>query len=357
MEEQINQIKNDYLDNIGQAHTLQQLDQIFLDLFGKNGKLTLFPREFSKLSKDELKKVGPLFNQVKKELEQAIGNRRQEIREEGYRKLNEETFDINAKVQNKKRKGHLHPLTQFEKKIADLFAKLGFQQYDAPHIDTDYNTYEVLNIPKDSPARDLQDTFYISVPGNASSAYIDVKAPNPEDKLVLRGHTSNSEVRFMKEYKPPIRMMLIGRCFRYENLDARHEHTFDQFEIVYIDRGVNMGNLQFLSEYFLKAVFGSEIKARLRTKYYPQVEPGAGMDGLCIFCKGEGCKVCGNVGWLELGGAGMIHPVALKNGGIDPNIYSGLAWGISPLRMAMLIYGIEDVRLFLSGDLRFLEKF
>ena len=161
----------------------------------------------------------------------------------------------------------------------------------------------------------------------------------------------------MREHKPPIRMMAIGRCFRYENLNARHDHTFDQFEIVYIDRGVNMGNLQYLSEYFLKAVFGTEIRARMRTKYYPQVEPGAGIDGLCIFCKGKGCKVCGGVGWLELGGAGMIHPVALINGGIDPNEYSGLAWGISPERMVMLIEGIEDIRLFRNGDLKFLEKY
>ena len=161
----------------------------------------------------------------------------------------------------------------------------------------------------------------------------------------------------MKLHQPPIRMMVIGRCFRYENLDARHEHTFNQFEIVFVDKGVNMANLQYLSEYFLKAVFGTEIKARLRTKYYPQVEPGAGIDGLCIFCKGKGCKVCGGVGWLELGGAGMIHPVALKNGGIDANEYSGLAWGISPERMVMLIEGIDDIRLFRSGDLKFLEKF
>lgn len=353
MEEKLGKIQKDYLAKIKSAKSLKELDGIFLALFGKNGELTLLPKEFSKLSKEELQKIGPLFNSTKQNLDKEISDKREEIREASYKKLDQEKLDLSTLQGNaleagqlQKRTGHLHPLTQFEKKIADLFGKLGFQQYDAPHIDTDYNVYEVLNIPKDSPARDLQDTFYV-----------DVKAANKDDKMILRGHTSNSEVRFMREYKPPIRMMLIGRCFRYENLDARHEHTFDQFEIVYIDKGVNMGNLQYLSEYFLKAVFGTEIRARMRTKYYPQVEPGAGIDGLCIFCKGKGCKVCGGVGWLELGGAGMIHPVALKNGGIDPNVYSGLAWGISPERMVMLIEGIEDIRLFRSGDLNFLQKY
>lgn len=340
----LTKLKQTFTRKIQEATDLKELDQIFLALFGKNGEITKLPKEFSKLSADERREVGPLFNTIKKSLEESIEARRKEVREESYQKLETEEFDLKA-GEIKKRTGHLHPLTAFEQKIADHFTKLGFQQYDAPQIDTDYMTFQVLNIPEDSPARDLQDTFYL-----------DNKSPNPKDKLVLRSHTSNSEVRIMKEFKPPIRMMVIGRCFRYENLDARHEHTFDQFEIVYIDKGVNMGNLQYLSEYFLKEVFGTEIKARLRTKYYPQVEPGAGIDGLCIFCKGKGCKVCGGVGWLELGGAGMIHPVALKNGGIDPNEYSGLAWGISPERMVMLIEGIEDIRLFRSGDLKFLGR-
>lgn len=343
MEDKISQTKNQYTEKIQKVQTLKELDQIFLALFGKKGEITLFPKDFPKLSEGQRRRVGPLFNSVKHQLEQAIETRRNEVREENYQKLDQESLDLTTPVKVKKRTGHLHPLTAFEKKIADHFSKLGFQQYDAPQIDTDYMTFQVLNIPEDSPARDLQDTFYL-----------DTKNPQKGDKLVLRSHTSNSEVRIMKEFKPPIRMMVIGRCFRYENLDARHEHTFDQFEIIYIDKGVNMGNLQYLSEYFLKEVFGIEIRARLRTKYYPQVEPGAGIDGLCIFCKGKGCKVCSGVGWLELGGAGMIHPVALKNGGIDPNEYSGLAWGISPERMVMLIEGIEDIRLFRSGDLKFL---
>ncbi len=347
MEDKLLEIKNKYLEKVNQSNTLAELDEIFLALFGKNGELTLIPKEFGSLSGEEKQKIGPLFNQIKQGLEKAINDKREEIRENSYAKLAEETFEIETKTEIKKRQGHLHPLTQFEKKTGDLFAKLGFQQYDAPHIDTDYNVYEVLNIPKDSPARDLQDTLYI----DASNM------PRMDDKLILRGHASNSEVKYMKEHGVPARMTLIGVCFRYENLDARHEHTFDQFEIVYIDKGVSMANLQYLSEYFLKEMFGEDIKARLRTKYYPQVEPGGGIDALCIFCKGKGCKVCGQVGWVEIGGCGMIHPVALENGGVDRNEYSGLAWGLSPERTLMMVHGIEDIRLFRSGDLKFLEKF
>ena len=192
----------------------------------------------------------------------------------------------------------------------------------------------------------IYDTLYLDYPESKT---------NP-GKLLLRTHTSNAQIRILKEFKPPIRMMIIDRCFRYENLDARHEHTLHQFDLFYVDKKVNMANLQFLSEYFLQGVFGPEIKARLRPKYYPFVEPGAGVDGLCIFCKGSGCKVCGGAGWLELAGAGMIHPTVLKNGGLDPEEYAGIAWGFGPERMAMLKFGVEDLRLFKSGDLRFLEE-
>lgn len=346
MEETIKQIQQNFLEKIKQAKILKELDEIFLSAFGKNGKVNLLPKEFSKLSKDQLKIIGPLFNKVKIDLEQAIETKRAEIKEKSYKKLIDEKLDLKPS-EIKNRHGHLHPITQFENQTAEIFKGLGFQQFAAPHIDSDYYNFESLNIPKDHPARDLWDTLYIDT--NQSNF--------KPGELLLRTHTSNSQVRIMQQYKPPIRMMIIDRCFRYENLDARHEHTFDQFELVYIDKGLSMANLQYLSEYFLKAIFGKDMKARLRPKYYPFTEPSAGIDGLCIFCKGKGCKVCGGMGWLELAGAGMIHPQVLKNGGIDPNIYSGIAWGVGPGRMAMLKFGIQDVRQFNSGDLKFLEKF
>lgn len=347
MERKLFDLEKKYLEQIKQAKSLKELDEIFLAIFGKSGEITLATKEFPKLPKEELKMVTPLLAKIKRELEEIIERRREEIREEGYKNLEQETIDITKPVELKSQVGHLHIITQMEHETIELFKKLGFQQYAAPHIESDEYNFELLNIPQGHPARDLWDTFYIDTENSHISP----------GKLLLRTHTSNAQVRIMKEFKPPIRMMIIDRCFRYENLDARHEHTLDQFEIVYIDKGVSMANLQYLSEYFLKGILGPDIKARLRPKYYPFVEPGAGVDGLCLFCKGKGCTVCGFVGWLELAGAGMIHPQVLKNGGIDPEVYSGIAWGFGPERMAMLKYGVSDIRLFKSSDLKFLEKF
>lgn len=345
MEEKIFQIQKDYSEKIKQAGSLKELDGIFLELFGKNGVVTLFPKDFPKLPEDIRRRVGPLFNSAKQNLKNAVEARRSEVREESYKKIETEEFTLQpSRLQA--RQGHLHLVTQLEDKIVDLFSKLGFKEYDAPHIDSEEYNFELLNIPKGHPARDLWDTLYIDTHN--------IKATPGE--LLLRTHTSNAQVRIMKELKPPIRMMIIDRCFRYENVDARHEHTLDQFEIVYIDKGVNMANLQYLSEYFFKGILGADIKARLRPKYYPFVEPGAGVDAECLFCKGKGCKICGGTGWLELAGAGMIHPQVLRNGGIDPNVYSGIAWGAGPERMAMLKYGVENIRSFKSGDLKFLQK-
>jgi phenylalanyl-tRNA synthetase alpha chain len=345
MEAKLQLIRQEYIDKIRSATTLEALDALYLALFGKNGELTLLPKEFPKLSKEELRIIAPLFNQVKQTLEKAITEQREAVREERYKKLNEERINIKGPVEVQKRVGKIHPITQLEHEIVELFANLGFQQFGAPHIDSDYCNFEVLNIPKGHPARDLWDTLYINTEHEGFTP----------GELLLRTHTSNAQVRAMEQYGAPIRMMIIDRCFRYENLDARHEHTLDQFEIVYVDKNLSMANLQYLSEYFLKAVFGQDIKARLRPKYYPFVEPGVGVDGQCIFCKGKGCKVCGQTGWLELAGAGMIHPMVLRNGGIDPEEYSGIAWGFGPERMAMLKYGVSDIRVFKSGDLKALE--
>lgn len=344
MKDKLIDLKDKYSVKINASTKLAELDLNFLELFGKNGLITSLPKNFSSLSKDELREIGPLFNSIKKDLEDLINQKRTSVKESEYKKLEAENLNL-EETEIKKRAGSFHPLTKLEAEIVEIFSKLGFQRYDGPQIDSDYNNFEVLNIPPEHPARDLWDTLYINT------------------NLLLRTHTSNSQIRIMKDFKPPIRLMVIGRCFRYENLDARHEHTFEQFELVYIDKGLSMANLQYLSEQFFKEIFGSDIKARLKPKYYPFVEPGAGVDGLCIFCKGKArlpdgksCHVCGGIGWLELAGAGMIHPQVLKNGGIDPNEYSGIAWGFGPMRMAMIKYGINDIRTFNSGDLKKLKE-
>lgn len=345
MKGQIQTVQKEYLDKVKNVDSLKALDGLYLELFGKNGVITLLPKDFPKLRKDELRVVAPLFNQVKGALEEAISKRCEEIKEEQYQQLNNEIIDLSQPIEIKKRTGHIYPITQFNNAVVELFKKLEFSQFDSPHIDTDYNNFESLNMPTDHPARDLWDTLYISTENKDLSG-----------RILLRTHTTAFQNRVMKKYQPPIRLINVGRCFRYENLDARHEHTFDQFDLVYIDKGVTMTNLQYLSEYFLKSIFGPETKVRMRPKYYPFVEPGVGIDGECIFCKGRGCKICGEVGWLELAGAGMIHPFVLKEGGIDPNQFSGLAWGFGPFRMAMIKFRVDDIRTFNSGDLKDLYR-
>lgn len=347
MEQKIRQISEQNLAKIKTTKSLQELDKIFLELFGKNGLITLIPKDFSKLSKQQKISAGPLFNKIKSELEQAIEAQRNKVKKESYKALIHEKLTIEPGLKAEKRQGHLHLATQFKNEIIQLFGNLGFEQFDAPHIELDKYNFEDLNIPKDHPSRDMWDTFYI-----------DTKNIGVEPgSMLLRTHTSNFWPRLMEKGETPIRAMSFDRCFRYEAIDARHEHTFEQFEIAVIGENVSMANLKYLSDYFLKAILGPEAKSRFRPKYYPFVEPGVGIDCLCVFCHGKGCKICSNVGWFEIAGAGMIHPNVFKATGLDPEKNKGLAWGFGPYRMMMLKYGIDDIRNFLEGDLEFLEKF
>lgn len=347
MDAQVKKIQQDYQKQISEAKSLKDLDEIFLKLFGKTGELTLLPKDFSKLPKDELKNIGPLFNQVKTGLEKAIEQKRQEIRERNYKNLENEKFVLPKNGEIQKRNGHLHLATQFKKEIVDLFGKLGFQQFDAPYVEGDKYNFEDLNIPKNHPSRDMWDTLYIDTKG------LKVEPGS----LMLRTHTSNFWPRLMEGGKTPIRAMSFDRCFRYEAVDARHSHTFNQFEIAVVGKSITMANLKYLSDYFLKAILGKEAKSRFRPKYYPFVEPGVGIDSLCVFCHGKGCKICSGTGWFEIAGAGMIHPNVFKATGLDPNKHTGLAWGFGPDRILMLKHGIEDIRVFLEGDLKFIEKY
>lgn len=346
MEEKLKKIQKDYQNKISSADSLKDLDEIFIALFGKNGEVDLLSKQFKDAPKDELHRVGPLFNQIKQDLEKAIGNQRGAIREDIYKKLENESFDIRGS-EIKKRKGHLHLATQFKKEIIDLFGKLGFQQFDAPHIELDKYNFEDLNIPKDHPSRDMWDTLYI----DTSNLKVE------PGQLLLRTHTSNFWPRLMEKGKTPIRAMSFDRCFRYEAVDARHSHTFNQFEIAVVGENISMANLKYLSDYLLKAILGKEAESRFRPKYYPFVEPGVGIDSLCVFCHGKGCKICSGSGWFEIAGAGMIHPNVFKATHLNSQKYTGLAWGFGPDRILMLKYGIEDIRYFLEGDLDFLQKY
>lgn len=347
MEVKIGKIYKKFLSGIKSAKTLSDLDEIFLALFGKNGEITALPKKFSQLSKDKLKSVSPLFNKIKNELEEEISKQRINIQDQTYKKLADEKFTIQPRTLQPKKQGHLHLATQFKKEVIELFENLGFEQFDAPHVEWDKYNFEDLNIPKDHPSRDMWDTLYIDTKN------IEIEPGS----MLLRTHTSNFWPRLMEKHKTPIRAMSFDRCFRYEAVDARHSHTFNQFEIAVVGQNISMANLKFLSDYFLKAILGKEAKSRFRPKYYPFVEPGVGIDSLCVFCHGKGCKICSGTGWFEIAGAGMIHPNVFTATGLDPKKYTGLAWGFGPDRMMMLKHGIEDIRYFLEGDLEFLQKF
>ena len=347
MDVKIRKINQDYQGQISQATALKELDKIFLELFGKSGLVDQLSKQFKTLPKDQLKTVGPLFNQVKMKLEEAIRVKREGVRENIYKSLENEKFTLQPSRLTHKREGHLHLATKFKQEIIDLFAKLGFEQFDAPHIEWDKYNFEYLNIPKDHPSKDMWDTLYI----DTANLKVD------PGQLLLRTHTSNFWPRLMEKGKTPIRAMSFDRCFRYEAVDARHSHTFNQFEIAVVGKDITMANLRFLSDYLLQGILGKEAKSRFRPKYYPFVEPGVGIDCLCVFCHGTVCKICSGTGWFEIAGAGMIHPNVFKATGLDPKIYTGLAWGFGPDRMLMLKHNIEDIRYFLEGDLKFLEKY
>lgn len=333
------EIKKKALAKIKLANSPGKLEELRLKYLGRKGRLTQLLAEIPELpNAQDRRKAGMMINTVKEEIENALRERNKILRERERTELEVVGFD--PTTPGKKGKvGTLHPLTKFRIFVRESFECLGFEEVYAPHIETDDFNFGLLNMPPDHPARDLWDTLYLDA------------------KTLLRSHTSNIQVREMEKKKPPIKVMSFDRCFRYEAPDHHHSHTFTQFDLLYVDKGVSMANLKWLSDYFLKRVFGEETKTRFRPKYYPFVEPGVGVDALCPFCKGKGCKICGRRGWFELAGAGMVHPEVLENGGIDPKTYSGLAWGFGPDRMLMIRLGIDDIRHFYEGDLRFLKQF
>jgi phenylalanyl-tRNA synthetase alpha chain len=242
--------------------------------------------------------------------------------------------------------GHLHPITIVRQELEDLFSSLGFMILDGPELESDYYNFEALNIPKHHPARDMQDTFYI-----------DHKNAAGEFDLVLRTHTSPMQVRAMQKYGAPLRCVVPGRVFRNEATDACHEHTLYQLEGLMIDKNISIANLIAVVKEMLSGMFKQEIKTRVRPGYFPFVEPGIEFDMGCLVCHGQKCPSCKHSGWVEMMGAGMVHPNVLKAGGIDPNVYSGFAFGMGIDRLVMMKYGINDIRHFEGGDLRFLQQF
>jgi phenylalanyl-tRNA synthetase alpha chain len=325
------------LEVIGGAEALEQWRVRYL---GRSGELTALLRGIGRLPPEERPLAGRRGNEVKAALEGAYAEKGEALeRAEREAALEAERVDVTLPGRPVQM-GRLHLTTQILRQIYDIFAQMGFQVYDAPDVETDELNFGLLNMPPYHPARDLWDTFWV------------------DNELLLRTHTSPGQIRVMRERCPePIRVILPGKCYRYEQVTARSEHQFYQVEGLAVGRHITLADLKGTLLNFARMFYGPDQEVRLRGSYFPFTEPSVEYDGRCILCHGEGCRVCKYSGWLELGGAGMVHPVVLENGGYDPSIYSGFAFGIGVERPAMLKYDIDDIRYFYGNDMRFLQQF
>ena len=325
------------IDAAPDSATVEALE---LDVLGKKGRLTSVLRGIGALSPDDRPKVGAVANAVRGAIEMALAGRSAALRGgELAARLAAEAVDVTTPGRPIRR-GTLHPSIEAMREIAEIFEQFGFVTYESPEIEDDRTNFQMLNIPPDHPARDLWDTLYVDVEGR-----------------LLRTHTSPGQIRVMQSERPPIRALLPGRCFRYESIDASHASEFFQVEGLMVDEGTTMADLKGLLDQFAKAMFGADKRTRFRPGYYPFTEPSVAFDVECLVCGGSGCPACGRTGWMTILGAGMVHPVVLQYGGLDPEKYQGFAFGMGPERIKMLKHGITDLRLFLDNDLRFLEQF
>lgn len=341
MQEKLLKLKEEIINQLEKVKNSPVLRALEIKYLGRKGELTKILRSVADLSAEEKKTLGRLANEIKLELI----NKFAEVKA-GLEKTASGTA-VDATLPGLLIKtGHLHPITIIQNEIEDLFTSLGFMILDGPELESDYYNFTALNIPPFHPARDTQDTFYI-----------DHKNQAGDYDMLMRTQTSPMQIRAMQKYGAPLHCIVPGRCFRSEATDVRHEHTFYQIEGLMVDENINFSHLKGVLEVLGKKLFGPETALRMRPKYYPFVEPGSNGEYSCFLCSGKGCRLCKNTGWLEIVGCGMVHPSVLKAGGIDPKKYQGFAFGYGLDRLAMLKYGINDIRLFHSGDLRFLKQF
>jgi phenylalanyl-tRNA synthetase alpha chain len=326
-------------ERIASARTADDLEPVRVEVLGRKGTLAQTSKQFGKLTPEERARVGKLLNSVKESLESALEAKKAEFdRQALAARLDREWIDLTLPAPGP-RPGALHPITQVQSEIEDLFTSMGFTVLSGPEVETEWNNFDALNIPPDHPARDMQDTFWI------------------DGGTLLRTHTSPVQVRGMRKLGPPLRMIAPGRVFRNEEVDASHEHTFYQIEGMMIDRNVSVANLTYFMKTLLGQIFRRDVTVRLRPGYFPFVEPGFELDIQCLICGGSGCPVCKQGGWVELLPCGLVHPNVLRLSGIDPEEWNGFAFGLGLTRLAMMRYGIDDIRLLQSGDLRFLQQF
>ncbi len=338
----LEKIKSDTIVKIKDISEKTELEDLRVKVLGRKGELTTILRSLGTLAPEERGKVGKQSNVIKSEIEAALESRNSELSEgEIDDKLKNEWIDVTLDLPSNQavERGRLHPITQIQNEIEEIFSSMGFQILDGPEAESEYYNFEALNIPKHHPARDMQDTFWT------------------EDGNLLRTHTSAIQVRGMEKMEAPFRVVGPGRVFRYEATDASHENTFYQVEGMMVGKDISVSNLIYVMKELLREVFKRDVEVRLRPGYFPFVEPGFELDINCLICGGKGCKVCKQTGWVELLPCGLVHPNVLKAGGIDPDEWSGFAFGLGLNRLVMMRYAINDIRHFQSGDIRFLRQF
>lgn len=339
LDAQLEELRRATLAAFASAVSAQELEDARVAALGRKGTLAQISREFGKLAPEERARSGKLLNAVKQDLESEYESKKQSFEEaELADRLANEWIDVTLPAPGV-RPGCLHPITQLQNEIEDLFTSLGFAVLDGPEVETEEHNFDALNIPATHPARDMQDTFWLT------------------NGLLLRTHTSPVQVRGMRKLGPPLRMIAPGRVFRNEEVDASHEHTFYQLEGMMVDRDVSVANLIYFMKTLLGGIFKREVVVRLRPGYFPFVEPGFELDIHCLICDGAGCPVCKQSGWVELLPCGLVHPNVLRLSGIDPEQWGGFAFGLGLTRLAMMRYGIDDIRQLQGGDLRFLNQF
>ena len=339
MRTQLEQIKESALRELAQCGDLKALEALRVGYLGKKGQLTAILKHMGRLSAEERPVVGQIANEVRQALEAAIAEKQEALRE---KELNDrlEAERIDVTMPGKARKtGGLHPLNIVMNDLIDIFQSMGFDVVDGPEVETDYYLFEALNLPEDHPARDMQDTFYLG------------------QDLLLRSQTSSAQIRVMEQRQPPIRIVCPGRVFRADEVDATHSPVFHQMEGLVVDKGITMCDLKGCLEQFVHEIYGPETQVRFRPSFFPFTEPSVEVDVTCAECGGKGCRVCKGTGWLEILGAGMVHPNVLAGCGIDPEVYSGFAFGVGIDRLTTTRYKISDIRLLFENDLRFLEQF
>lgn len=339
MQERLKQIAEEAIGVLGQTLDSASLEALRVKVLGKKGALTEILRSMGAVAADERPKIGQLVNETRALIEAAMAEKEGMIKaREKEQRLEKERIDVTAPGTASKQ-GKLHPLTQVFYEIRDIFIGMGFEVKEGPEVEYDKYNFELLNIPANHPSRDMQDTFYVN------------------DNVVLRTHTSPVQVRTMLAQKPPIRIISPGRVYRADDVDATHSPIFSQIEGLVIDKGITMGDLKGVLDVFAKELYGEKTNTRLRPSYFPFTEPSGEVDISCTVCSGKGCRVCKNTGWIEILGSGMVHPNVLRNCGIDPEVYSGFAFGMGLDRVANMKYGITDIRLLYENDLRFLKQF